>query len=610
MQSRQYNRAAQLFIMTLILLLAALFRIINIDALDLWVDEGFTQFVTQYDNLLEALIKDVHPPLYFTPLTLWTKIAGDSELSLRYFSLLPGMLNISMVALLARELLRFRPKPAKSAIPLVAAFLMAIADMDIYISQEARNYAWLVFIGMACMWAMLRWIRTGKRSYAMLWVLCSAAMVYTHYLGAWTPIAQGVFVLLFLRGKQRVQAIGLLVASAALLLPWAIFVILPYQVGTFGINVSSDPSTLQTLWNYRISFLSGQWALMGALALMGLVSVRYQHNKTSIKIRPMHVSGLLLLWIIVPVALTYILNIRAQLLLFDYRIAQISPAFSLLIAFGIGNVRRESWRWLLPVLLIYSVAEVNVYRPKPPWSEYAREMTEYVQDDDAIVIDFGGGDYQLLYYLENQLPDAFPIASMRQWSYWQPATYEAGMLGFMSDYETIWLMRWNERDESFVKLDFAGLTETAQWQINHPGGDLRVYRFDRIPENPVTTYENGMILHSAAIYDDLQMHLLWSAQNRLDESYVISGVVLNENGQLIAQLDSPPVAGMHPTNTWQPDEFIYDMRLLVTTTGQNLPPGSYQAGVIVYRIDETGDIVRLETIDGDDTLIFADFVVD
>lgn len=597
--SRQQRYLA---LLTLILLAGALFRMVNLDALDLWVDEGFTLFVTQHDDFMEALIKDVHPPGYFGMVTLWTKLAGYSEFSLRYPSFLLSMLNISLMVLLAREIQRLRPRPLNPAVPLFAGLVLILADMDIYIAQEARTYSLLIFGGLVSTWAMLRWWRTGRWQYALLWTLSAAGMVYTHYLGTWTPIAQGVFVLLCLRGRQRIAGMGLLVLAAALVLPWILLVILPYQVDTFSINVSADPSTLETLWQYRISYLSGQWALLGGLALLGLVAIRQQNDETVIRLRPATATILLLLWFSIPLALTYILNMRSQLLLFDYRITQIMPPLLLLIAFGLGNLKRQAVLFILPVMIVYGVTEVNVYRPKPPWSDYAREMLADVQPGDGVVVDFGGGDYQLMYYLAQMLPPDVEAVSMRQWSYWEPETYEPGILGFMSDHEVIWLLRWNDNPEGFIKLDFAGHTQTAATRIEHPGADLWRYRFEQVPDSPRVLYKNGIQLMRATVRDDLTLDLLWTTDSTLTTDYVISGLWLDESGVPVAQIDSPPAGGARPTTTWQPGEVIHESRQ-PELLRDSLPPGRYQAAVVIYSVQADGNFQRVENIQGDDVTL-------
>ena len=88
------GRKTQLAAVTLILLLAAITRILNIDGPALWTDEGFTYYTFKID-LFDALKGDRHPPFYFYTLHGWVGLAGDTILAMRWWSFLPSMLSIA-----------------------------------------------------------------------------------------------------------------------------------------------------------------------------------------------------------------------------------------------------------------------------------------------------------------------------------------------------------------------------------------------------------------------------------------------------------------------------------------------------------------------------------
>nr|HRL14310.1 glycosyltransferase family 39 protein [Aggregatilineales bacterium] len=91
-----------------ILLLAAVLRIVNLDALPLWIDEGFSYLAVKSPDLLTALVRDVHPPLYFVLLKAWAGVTGVSEFALRYPSALLGVLSAALIVPLAREIVWLR----------------------------------------------------------------------------------------------------------------------------------------------------------------------------------------------------------------------------------------------------------------------------------------------------------------------------------------------------------------------------------------------------------------------------------------------------------------------------------------------------------------------
>ena len=91
-----------------ILLLGALVRGLHMTERSFWIDEGFSFFFALAPDLMATLARDVHPPLYFAGLRLWSEIAGDSELALRWFSLLPSMCSLAFVYQMAIEAGRWR----------------------------------------------------------------------------------------------------------------------------------------------------------------------------------------------------------------------------------------------------------------------------------------------------------------------------------------------------------------------------------------------------------------------------------------------------------------------------------------------------------------------
>jgi len=134
---------------------------------------------------------------------------------------------------------------------------------------------------------------------------------------------------------------------------------------------------------------------------------------------------------------------------------------------------------------------------------------------------------------------------------------------------------------------------------NHIGSIIDVYRYDRLTDDPLDTFANGMVLRAAEIIaDDLRVDLWWSINGTIDADYIVSAVILDENGQLMAQLDAQPQNNTRPTTSFGPDELVYDPRVLDLADGvADLPPGTYQVAVRVYRFAD-GAIQPVFTVDG------------
>lgn len=600
------ERRKQLFFLTLILLLGAVLRILNISVQDLWIDETFTYYAVKQPDLLAVLQRDVHPPLYFLLMRGWTELTGVSELALRYFSVLPGMVSIALVYHLAREAARIRPRPVESVVPLLASLLMALAEMESYIAQESRSYTLHVMLAVLSMLAYLRWARTSQGKWAVVWVISLTLLVHTHYLGAWTGVVQGLHALFFLRGHIRFQALGALLIPAAVFSIWLLTVVLPYQVNKADSDATIDPSTLETLFLYGRSWLTYQWALMLGLLLLG--TVKFTEDRR-IRWRPVSGTVLLVLWILVPVMLTFLGNTRFSIMT-NYRLSQITPAFVLLWAFGLGQFRPPVRGFLVGVIVLYSVLTVDFYREKEPWDRYTRLASEFALPGDAVLMDFKGVDFSVEYYLDHQLPPDVDVYSLRRIVEWEPNYFAWEFPAVLASESTVWLPRWNDTALSFDLLHQAGFTETAHRIMDYWGNTLEVYRFDRLShDESVTRFDNGMVLQKV-YFDGLRVDLWWSIDEATTRDFTTSAFLLNENGQLAAQLDSYPMLNERPTSTWEVGDVVYDPKLLKTVDGNPLQPGTYQVGVVVYRLNQRGAARRALTADGQDMVIIGEIEVE
>lgn len=566
-----------------ILLLAALTRWLHIDAQSLWVDEGYAVYHANYPSLTATLARDTHPPLYFAALRLWQALTGWSELALRTFSVLPSLLSLAVIVPLTRELLRLGGLQASaSPVPVLAALMLALADAENYLAQEARHYTWLVLLVLCSMWFFLRWQRTQSRRDLSLWTLFTTLMVYTHYITAFMGVVQGLYALAFLRGRVRVTAIASLVTSALLLAPWLLTVGVQ-QLDNDGANWS-QPLSLGLLLDIRQKWFTQQWPLTLGLAVLGAGSLLAR------RWRGLAPASLLLLWLSVPFALTVLVNEFLPFLQ-PRRLTAMTPAIALLIAFGLGWLRMPARSFLVAVLLVYGVTTVDWYRHKAPWREVAALTADYAQSGHLALSDVAGGDYQLQYYYRRMLNAGVTYRSLKEWRDFHPATYLTGAPALIDDHDTVWLMHWSDDPWAFTWLDEGGYQRTAHFSVDHLGHALNVYRYDRALPDAIATYGNGMQLLEARRVDQ-GVALLWRTDDDLADDLTVSVKLLDASGALIAQHDGSPQGGRRPTSTWQPSQAVFDPHPI------SAPPGRYRLVVEVYQWTPEG-ITTIPTSGGE-----------
>ena len=580
----------------------------------LWVDEGYAFYHAWSPNLAASLARDTHPPLYFGALRLWSQLTGQSELALRWFSVLPSMLGLAVMFQLAREIL-WQRRGGDSAIPLLAMLMLALADSENFLAQEARHYTWLTLLVSGSMWFFLRWIRRARRRDYGLWLLCAIAMIYTHYITAFAGIAQGLYALLALSGRRQKQALFGLVMSAMALSPWLAFVG-RHQLDNRGANWSVSLSAA-VMRDIQVKYFTEQWALVIGLMLLGCATLLHQRDGR-FRVVWHRVSWLLLLWLTVPLALTVLVNEFLPFLQ-PRRLTQWTPVIALLAAFGLGNIRQPVRALLIGVLIVYGVVQVDFYRVKPDWRTVAHLTARYALPGDLVLTDISGGDYQMAYYLRRQLPHARLLdadvryESLKMQRDFYPATYHSWLPQLLGEHQTVWLMVWSDDDSVFGWLENLDFQQTADFVYRHDGGlageiRMHIFRFDRFDERNeeelIARFENGMILQSASLdRHDLRVDLLWQTQEQLHRDYVISAKLLNQAGAVAAQLDSQPQLNQRPTPGWKMGDVIYSPHeMQLTGEADALPPGDYRVAVQVYYAEATG-LVNVPTESGDELVV-------
>jgi hypothetical protein len=86
--------------------------------------------------------------------------------------------------------------------------------------------------------------------------------------------------------------------------------------------------------------------------------------------------------------------------------------------------------------------------------------------------------------------------------------------------------------------------------------------------------------HDRAPGDILPVTLFWQAEEAIDQSYKITLQLLNERGELAAQVDTVPRDGLAPPTTWEQGQTLVDRYGVCLPP--DLGPGRYTLIVAVY----------------------------
>jgi 4-amino-4-deoxy-L-arabinose transferase-like glycosyltransferase len=178
----------QNLLLMVILALALVLRLPNFNE-SLWHDELWSTLLKldTLRGLMFEIATDSHPPFFNVVMFVWVRLFGDSEISVRMLPLICGLLTIALTARLAGEY-------GSARAGAVAALILAISPPHIWYSQEARQYAPLVLMLMACTWAFHRFREPNATRWYVAYAALALCMVLTHYfalayVGAFTVLA-------------------------------------------------------------------------------------------------------------------------------------------------------------------------------------------------------------------------------------------------------------------------------------------------------------------------------------------------------------------------------------------------------------------------------------
>ncbi len=574
----------------MILLTGWALRTHDLDARSLWADEGWTMVLSQgpgLDDVTQTLAADQHPPLFFGAFRLWRDVTGDSEFAARYFSVLIGLVAVAGVYRLGREL--FGPVTG-----LLAALLLALADLPIDLSQEVRHYGLMVTWAVYSSLFYVQWWRRPSRGNRIGYVLCSIGLLYTHYLGGFVLLAQMVHLLLLARPRHRLfEGLGLWAAVGLGFAPWLPVVLdqnrLRWDNPLYFQNAL--PNSAETFRAVRTALLGGNYALLGGLGLLGLVYVSYRRvgggQTIRVRLRPAWPVLYPALWIGLMVGLTVAINARREFLTVRNFVIVV-PVLVVLAGHGLANLERVARVFMVALVVVISLTTVDARRHYPDWRAVTRQVTTYHLAGEPVLMDVWVGDFPVRYYIDRQMGPDTPRVSLREWRDVYRGQFLPELLGYVQDYDAVWLVDWGDEPAQDVAdvLAEAGFRRTASLTVDHLGTPISSFRYDRMGDRTLVTFGDLFVLRrfhapaETAPGETLPVALWWGAQGATPLDYSVSVFLLDEAGVLVAQHDGSPLDGVSPTSAWQPGDLHYDYHRLELPNG--LAPGSYQLGVKVY----------------------------
>ncbi len=358
------SRTRVFWIVLAMCVLGAAIRSYHITDRSLWFDEAFSWRLVSFpfSEMIARAAADVHPPLYYILLKGWAYVFGSSTLALRSFSVLCAA--VSIAAGYVYTAYAFRSRRAG----VYAAAFLALSPWVASYAWEARMYPFGMIFAFLSSHVLLKAVREKSISYAALYALYATALIYTHYFGFFTVIAQALFVAgsLISATKWRIGEIvqsrvfwGALLAatlSAGLFSPWIpTFLRQRNQVQESywvpPLAITSVPDTFYQFfaptpaipphrgWILVISLLP----IIGTMALWGYTITRY---------KKMDAAWLTVLLTAVPMTVAVAVSLTGRSLYNDRFFAFAGIFVFALIAHIVSTIKKPHLRTALLVLCI------------------------------------------------------------------------------------------------------------------------------------------------------------------------------------------------------------------------------------------------------------------
>lgn len=340
----------------LILLIGFILRLINLNQ-SFWLDEAITALAVKNYALLDLVTKfspgDFHPPFYYLFLKLWSNVFGYSEISLRFPSVIFGVLTAYVVYLIGKKL--FNAK-----VGLIAAILMATNPLAVYYSQEARMYSMAMFLVSASVLFLLH-----KKH--LLFVLSLAIALYSDYM----PVL--MLPVFFMFSSTTIFA-------CLFLLPWIPFLFGQLRAGTLVSNSWGDllgRTNLKNLLLVPVKFIFGRISFDNKLFYAGItVPTLVAYFSPLLKVK----SKLLWAWFLIPLFLGALISFKMPLFSY-FRFLFVLPAFILLLACGLKN------KWQIIFVLIVSLVSLTYFNLYPSFQrEDWRGFVNFVEAKPGYIL--------------------------------------------------------------------------------------------------------------------------------------------------------------------------------------------------------------------------------
>jgi len=348
------NKKALYIILALLLVIAAVLRLIHPSQIPYTYDELSALNRTHFDSFSElvnkGIIIDAHPAGVQTFLYYWTKLFGYNELVVKLPFIICGILAVYF-------LFKIGERWFNGTVGLVCAAFLATLQYSILYSQIARPYSSGLFFALAMVYYWDKIIFNPSEKYyknAALYILFSALCAYNHHFSLLFAAIVGITGLFFMQKKYLLKYIIAGICIFVLYIPHLRIFFYQLHIGGVGgpngwlgaPKVSFIPDYLK----YVFHFSRSVFILVGALIIAGIVlSIKNGFTKPEF-------FAISLAWFIMPLLIGFWYSVKVNPVL---QPSMLLFSFPFLLLSLFCWLPELSLKYTAPVLLLICV--INIF---------------------------------------------------------------------------------------------------------------------------------------------------------------------------------------------------------------------------------------------------------
>lgn len=381
------------YLLIIISFLAFYLRFYRLDQISLWTDECLTYWIATKESLertLDYALGTSQQPLYYLFIHLWIKLFGKSELSLRFPSLIFGLVSIFMTYKLSYLL--FKSKEGG----IISTCLIAFSVFHISHSQDARPYVLAALLSILSTYYFIKVLEKDNLRNMIFYLIFSTLLIYTHSQGGFTLIAQAIFTFILWPSKKETNYVNhgtcllLQFITFLLFLPWLFNIVIRIKNPDTVVFWIPQVSLIRVFRTFT-EYLSGSYIIFFLFLCFIIAGLYLTKNKKS--------TYLLLLLFLVPILMLYgISKLYKPAYVERFTFCALIP-YLILVAQGIEEIRKivkapfvilliliSLSLWFLPIRNYHKNFYPFVYKTIN-WRDFSKYIDRNITKDDLLILD-------------------------------------------------------------------------------------------------------------------------------------------------------------------------------------------------------------------------------